>query len=138
MVCNEHKGYHYIEIEGSITHSYRKAFFHDINILYDTLKKITQQVNTAEIQTAISYNYIFLFYTGIMQEIGRANKVGYIQKYKSISACCADIRFKESIRQIDIERLPKKMKANLKLLSKNKVCMYMLNHIASALIRRIF
>lgn len=138
VVCNEHKGYHYVEYENSITHSYRKEFFHDINILYDTLKKITNDISTPEIKTAIAYNYVFLFFNGIMQEIGRANKISYFKKYKSILAHCSADRFRESVSQIDVEKLPKYMKHYTKLLAKNKIWQFMFEHLFSAVLKRIF
>ena len=138
VVCNEYKGYHYIEYENSITHSYRKAYFHDIDILYDTLKKMTANINTKAIEKAIAYNYVFLFFGGILQEIGRGNKINYIEKYKNISLFCKGHRFKESIKKVDIEKLPDNIRGYVELWAKNKTLVFMVKYLISVVIKRIF
>lgn len=126
VVMNEHQQYCYQLRENSTTNSYYKNYMHDVYVVYDKLTELAQPVKTEALESAIAYNYIFLYQGGIGQELSRRNPKNLLEKYRSLRAIAQDKRLGQCISCVDLKRYSRGTALGLRLLSAGRHNSYLL------------
>lgn len=131
VVDNANCCYHYRLRGTSIINAYRPGYFRELYALHDQL---TAHLGTS---AALAYNYAYLYANGLNRLMARSNGVGYGEKYRLLRELVTDGRLAACLEQIEPERLPKPMAAQLRLLAQGKPGSFMASYLASAVRSRI-
>ena len=137
VVNNDLCAYHYRQWGSSMTHKYSDKYFYDLHTLYDSFTRAAQPIMTQKLETAIAYDYVYLYGIGVHMIMGRGNKVSYWKKHQLIKERMLDERFKKCLPLVQLERYPAFTAKQLGLLRKGKPGLFVLQYLAHVISSRV-
>lgn len=137
VIDNENQGYHYRVWENSITQAYNPKYFHDINLQYDRLRPVQSGSKSVTAMESLACHYIFLYVDGVYRLLGRGNQAGIREKCEKLQLLAGESRLQESLKNVDIKRLPEKVGRTAKLLGEGKTNRFLVYHVASAVVSKV-
>ncbi len=137
VVDNENCAYHYLVRDSSIIHTYRESYFGDLFSLYEKLEDRLRPYESEVLMMELSYGYVFSYADGIYRLIGRGNRAGIRQKYQMLKRISQNDRLKESLKYVDLTKLPGDMARDMESISKNHLIGFLSRSYVSAVLRKI-
>lgn len=132
VIENENHGYHYRIRESSITQTYYKDYFRDINLLYDQLKMLSQRDESTGAMEALANYYIYQYVDGVYRQLGRGNQAGTREKCQNTRLLAKEPRLQECLRHVDLKQLPVKVRRTVRLLGEGCPNLFLAYHVVSA------
>lgn len=105
VIDNTQASYHYRILNGSMSHKYSANYFPDIQTVYDQLNQAAKGFGT-QTQTAVAYNYVFLFANGMGLIMSRKHKTSFQNKCRLLASLAGDVRLKECLQRVDLAHFP--------------------------------
>lgn len=119
VVDNDIIGYHYCEIEGSMTKAFNRNYFTNLSVLYDYLKGIYQHHLDYNLQKQLELYRLYMLYHGVDQV--RCDKsMTSIEKRQYLCSMVRQTSIFQNLDKTDMAGFPKKESKRLLLVYKGK------------------